>query len=195
MVIHTFCWILAAEMKEMIFPPSETEIMALVGEIEVRWQIMSKGLSHQNRKWIEWFHITAAENEVSARLPEVKKKTEKWTSSEIHPTSTSVGRKSHTWVWNAGEKHRHHTLSQKRGKRGLAEVIGRCCFRIQMFFVNINFGIVTNLVWLLLLPDSGDMQVVIRFLARRLIAGRQRQRMSMTPCTHRCKLITESWSW
>lgn len=123
------------------------------------------------------------------------KKTEKWTSSEIHPTSTSMGRKSHTWVWNAGEKHRHHTLSQKRGKRGLAEVIGRCCFRIQMFFVNINFGIVTNLVWLLLLPDSGDMQVVIRFLARRLIAGRQRQRVSMTPCTHRCKLITESWSW
>lgn len=66
MVIHTFCWILAAEMKEMIFPTSETEITALVGEIEVRWQIMSESLRHQNRKWIEWFHITAVENEVGA---------------------------------------------------------------------------------------------------------------------------------
>lgn len=122
-----------------------------------------------------------------------KKKTQKWTSSEIPPISTSVGRKSHTLVWNAGEK--HLTLSQKRGKRGLAEVIGRCCFRLQMLFVDRTFGIVTNLVWLLLLPDSGGMQVVTRSLAQRLIAGRQRHRMSMTPCTHRCKLITASWSW
>lgn len=82
------------------------------------------------------------------RLPEVEEKKQKTEMDQFRNSSYQhqCGKKKPHLSLKCWEKHRHLTLSQKRGKRGLAEVIGRCCFRLQMLFVDRTFGIVTNLV-------------------------------------------------